>query len=198
MRFRLKKKEKREVKRITEYLVSGGAFFWSGYATFFLMDKVLGLSLFFATSIAYLVGWTVNFILQRYWVFNNPKLKKHELEVTGRYLVISFVNLFINYAILGGLKMIGITPYIGQFISSGFFTVWNYLWYKFWVFPSRFPRSAARRSRTPQKRSRRATSLKSPVLTRRTKKYASLRASLSPSIASEPRKSGRKTKKGKS
>jgi putative flippase GtrA len=138
--FRLKKKQEREVKRITEYMVSGGAFFWSGYAVFFVADRLLGFNLFIATSLSYLVGWTVNYLLQRYWVFNNPKLAKHQTEVTGRYLLVSFANLFINYLILDGLKLINITPYIGQFISSAFFTVWNYLLYKFYVFPEKFPR----------------------------------------------------------
>ncbi len=139
-KIRLKKKEMREVKRITEYMISGGAFFWSGYAAFFVFDKGLGWSLWWATSISYLIGWTVNFLLQRYWVFNNPKLAKPQTEVTSRYIVISLLNLLINYAILESLKAVGVTPYIGQFVSSGFFTVWNYLWYKFWVFPEKFPR----------------------------------------------------------
>ena len=137
---RLKKKEVREIRRITEYLISGGAFFWSGYIAFFAFDKGLHWSLWWATSVSYLIGWTVNFLLQRYWVFNNPKLAKHQMEVTGRYIIISLVNLLINYLILQSLKAAGITPYIGQFVSSGFFTVWNYMWYKLWVFPSKFPR----------------------------------------------------------
>ena len=136
--FRLKKRQQREVKRITEYMISGGAFFWSGYLVFFVIDKGLHWSLWWATTISYLVGWTINFLLQRYWVFNNPKLAKHQTEVTGRYLVISLINLLINYWILKGLKTIGVSPYIGQFVSSGFFTIWNYIWYKYWVFPSKF------------------------------------------------------------
>lgn len=136
-KFRIKNKDMREIKRVTEYMISGGAFFWSGYVAFFLADKVFGLSLWWATSISYVIGWTINYILQRYWVFNNPTLKKHETEVTGRYLIISLLNIPINYAILASLKSIGISPYIGQFISSGFFTVWNYLWYKLWVFSAK-------------------------------------------------------------
>lgn len=142
MKLKLRKKEVREVKRITEYMISGGAFFWSGYATFFVMDRLLGFNLLIATSIAYMVGWTINFLLQRYWVFNNPKLAKHQLEVTGRYLAISAANLVINYVILRSLDLAGITPYIGQFVSAGFFTVWNYLWYRLWVFPTKFGRRA--------------------------------------------------------
>jgi len=40
----------------------------------------------------------------------------------------------LDQGIVGGLREIGISPYIGQFVSSGFFTVWNWLWYSMWVF----------------------------------------------------------------
>jgi len=79
-------------------------------------------------------------MLQRYWVFNNPKLAKHQTDVTARYLFISLINLLINYVILKSLKMAGVTPYIGQFVSAGFFTVWNYVLYKYYVFPEKFVR----------------------------------------------------------
>ncbi len=138
MKFKLKKKEKREVRRITEYMISGGAYFWSGYGMFFFIDKILGESFFWAKSVSILFGWIINFILQRYWVFKNPKLKSNETEVTGRYIVITLVDFVLDYFLVWGLKLIGITPYIGQFVSAGFFTIWNYLWYKFWVFPEKF------------------------------------------------------------
>jgi putative flippase GtrA len=32
------------------------------------------------------------------------------------------------------LRDAGIEPEIGQFIAAGFFTFWNYIWYKLWVF----------------------------------------------------------------
>jgi putative flippase GtrA len=134
MKLKLTKKLKKELWRIFEYGVSGGAFFWSGYLAFFVFDHLLGASLWWSTSVSYLIGWTVNYLLQRYWVFSDAKLAGQQLEVTGRYIIISLVNLLINYVIIKSLKQSGITPYIGQFVSAGFFTVWNYLWYKFWVF----------------------------------------------------------------
>jgi putative flippase GtrA len=78
--------------------------------------------------------------MQRYWVFNNKSLKGHQTEVTGRYIFITLVDFVLNYLIVASLKAVGISPYIGQFISSGFFTVWNYLWYRFWVFPEKLSR----------------------------------------------------------
>lgn len=144
---KLKKSERKELKRITEYMISGGAYFWSGYGVFFFIDKILGGSFFWAKSVSTLCGWTVNYILQRYWVFNNPKLKKHQTEVTGRYAAITIVGFVMDYLIVYGLKEVGITPYIGQFISAGFFTVWNYLWYKYWVFPEKFQKKKATKVR---------------------------------------------------
>ena len=139
--------QKSELTRIAEYMVSGGAYFWSGYGVFFVIDKLVGASFFWAKSISTLVGWTVNFILQRYWAFNNPRLKKHQTEVTGRYMVITLVDFVLDYLIVYGLTKISIfgfhvNPYVGQFVSAGFFTVWNYLWYRFWVFPDTFAKQA--------------------------------------------------------
>lgn len=140
--LRLKKKQKREVKRITEYMISGGAYFWSGYLMFFVLDQVVGLNLWWAKLLANITGWLVNYGLQRYWVFNNPKLAKHQTEVTGRYAVITLVDFVLDYAIVASLQALGLTPYLGQFVSSGFFTFWNYLWYKYWVFPQKFTEKA--------------------------------------------------------
>ncbi len=131
--------------QFVEYMISGGAYFWSGYALFAYLWSGLHWSLWWATIISNFFGWTVNYMLQRFWVFNNSSLKKHQTQVTSRYIFITLVDFLLNYFILYGLRQAGITPYIGQFISSGFFTVWNYLWYRFWVFPEKF---AGQKSRT--------------------------------------------------
>lgn len=132
------KKLRLRIIQFAEYMVAGGAYFWFGYLVFFLLDKGLHWNLFAATMVSSLCGWTVNFILQRYWVFKNPKARAHMGQTTGRYIFITLVDFALNYFILYGLKKGGITPYIGQFISSGFFTAWNYLWYRYWVFPERY------------------------------------------------------------
>lgn len=135
---KLRKGQKLELIRIVEYMVSGGAYFWSGYAVFAFTDQILGWSLWWAKLAANIVGWIVNFLLQRYWVFKNPHLKGHLGQVTTRYITLTLFNFLLDYFIVLGLVKVGISPYIGQFVSAGFFTVWNYFWYKLWVFPHRF------------------------------------------------------------
>ena len=125
------KRTKKLLVQLAEYLVAGGAWFWSGYFIIVFLTPVIGL--WWANLIGNGVGLTVNFILERYWVFNSTK-KRKTTEVSWKYIVLTAFNFLLNYFILKGLQDIGITVAIGQFISSGFFTVWNYLWYRFWVF----------------------------------------------------------------
>jgi len=140
-----KKSNRKLLIQFVEYLISGGAYFWVGYfILIFLNDYYqnslhwsVAKSLWWATIISNVIGWTVNYLLQRFWVFNNKSLGKHKTQVTWRYITITLVDFVLNYVILLGLNNIGIPPKIGQFISSAFFTAWNYLWYRFWVFPEK-------------------------------------------------------------
>src|SRR3989344_4535484 len=141
---KLKKHQRREITRFAEYMVSGGAYFWTGYFILNYLYYGLHWSLWWATMLSNVIGWTVNYMLQRFWVFNSKTLKDHKTQVTSRYIVITLVDFILNYFILYGLKLVGITPAIGQFISSAFFTVWNYIWYKFWVFPEKFDKKLTR------------------------------------------------------
>ena len=141
---KLSKNRRKLLIQFIEYMISGGAYFWVGYAAFAYFWSGLHWSLWWATITSNVIGWTVNYLLQRFWVFNNIALKGHQTQVTGRYAFITLVDFLLNYLILYSLRKAGITPYIGQFISSGFFTVWNYLWYRFWVFPERMAKHKAR------------------------------------------------------
>lgn len=132
--FGLKKKDQREMMRITEYLVTGGAWFWSGYAVFALCYSGLKLGIIPSKIISYIFGLTVNFLLQRYWVFADSSGKKQTNDITGKYIALATLNLGIDTLIVWSLSEVGVTPYIGQFVSAGFFTFWNYIWYKLWVF----------------------------------------------------------------
>lgn len=120
-----------ELVRFAQYMVSGGAWFWSGYFIIVFMTPVIGL--WWANLLGNGIGVTINFLLQRYWVFKGSKKTKTTV-VSGRYVVYTLLNFVLNYAILRGLQELGVPVAIGQFIASGFFMFWNYLWYKSWVF----------------------------------------------------------------
>jgi putative flippase GtrA len=126
-----KAKKQSELVRITEYFISGGAWFWSGYLIIaFLDDRI---SLFWANFIGNTVGISLNYALQNYWVFKGKRA--HTLHTTWLYIAYTVVNSFgLNYLILAALRKAGVEPEIGQFVAAGFFTVWNYYWYKNLIF----------------------------------------------------------------
>lgn len=127
----LKKKQRRQLIRITEYMVSGGAYFWTGYFIIVFLTPVIGL--WWANLLGNGLGVTVNFVLQRYWVFDDNK-RQPLGSATWRYVVYTGLNFILNYIILRVLLHFGVPVAIGQFVAAGFFTVWNYVWYQHWVF----------------------------------------------------------------
>ena len=130
----LNRVSKHDMRQFVAYFVAGSSYFWSGYITFAICYGALHWRWWPAKMLADAVGWTLNYILQRYWAFASNKLRNDEAHTVEKYALLTAVNFGIDYAIVGSLKALGVSPYLGLFISAGFFTVWNYLWYRFWVF----------------------------------------------------------------
>jgi putative flippase GtrA len=119
-----------------KYLAGGSLYFWVGYGVFAIGYSVLHLWWLWAKIAADATGWSSNYVVQRYWAFADQHHLR-EIEHLYRYLFIETIGFVLDYAIIGGLKYLGVTPYIGFFVSAAFFTVWSYLWYRYWVFPEK-------------------------------------------------------------
>jgi putative flippase GtrA len=130
----MRKLLKKRLIQFGEYFVGGNVFFVSGYLTFALCYSVFGWRWWQAKLLADTVGWTLNYLVQRYWAFQNRGLYGHEGTNRSRYIILSLVDTVLDFVIVGGLNHFGISPYIGMFLAAGFFTAWNYVWYRFWVF----------------------------------------------------------------
>jgi putative flippase GtrA len=127
-------KYRRRLIQFGQFMVGGGLYFWSGYAIFAVGYSGLHWQWWQAKLAGDIIGWTLNYIVQRYWAFQTSELQKHENRNRLRYVLFSACNLLLDYLIIGGLRQIGVSPYIGMFIAAGFFTVWNYAGYRYWVF----------------------------------------------------------------
>ncbi len=126
---------RKSIIQFGKYMAGGSLYFWSGYAIFALGYSVLHLWWLWAKIAADAIGWTLNYLVQRYWAFAGNRRKLSEMQHAGRYIFIEIIGFILDYLIIAGLNAIGITPYIGLFVSAAFFTAWSYLWYKYWVFP---------------------------------------------------------------
>lgn len=126
----------RETRRFIKYWLSGGVYFWLGYGIFALGYSGFHWNWLPSKILADVIGWSSNYLLQRLWAFSD-RIQFKEIKHIARYIIIESIGFILDYLIIWGLKAIGITPYIGFFISSGFFTVWSWVWYKYWVFPEK-------------------------------------------------------------
>lgn len=123
-----------EAIRFGKYFAGGSAYFWIGYGVFAIGYSGLHWGWLPAKVLADAVGWTSNYLVQRFWAFSD-RVHLSEMRHAGRYLGVEGAGFVLDYLIIAGLKAVGVSPYIGFFLSAGFFTVWSYLWYKYWVFP---------------------------------------------------------------
>jgi putative flippase GtrA len=123
-------------RRFAKYISGGAVYFWVGYAVFAICYSILKWDWLLAKIAADAIGWTLNYLVQRLWAFSD-RIHLSEMQHAGRYVFIESVGFVLDYLIIWGLKSIGVTPYIGFFVSAGFFTIWSWLWYKHWVFPKR-------------------------------------------------------------
>jgi putative flippase GtrA len=115
-------------------MVGGGVYFWGGMAVFALLFDGVHASWWAAKVTADIFGWSANYLIQRYWAFADPRLPGQERRVVFRYVLVNGIDLIFDYFIVWGFVHNGITPYAGFFASAAFTTVWDYLWYRFWVF----------------------------------------------------------------
>lgn len=125
-----------DTKRFAKYMSGGVVYFCVGYGVFAFCYSVLKWDWFPAKIAADAIGWTLNYLIQRFWAFSD-RVHLSEMQHAGRYIFIESIGFVLDYLIIWGLKSMGITPYIGFFISAGFFSIWSWLWYKYWVFPDK-------------------------------------------------------------
>ena len=126
---------KRNIFQFAKYMAGGSLYFWVGYLVFAICYSGLHWWWLPAKIAADAIGWTSNYIVQRFWAFKD-QIHLSEMQHAGRYVFIESIGFVLDYLIIAGLNAVGITPYIGFFISAAFFTVWSWLWYKYWVFPA--------------------------------------------------------------
>ena len=119
---------------VIQYLITGIIVFYADYLTFFVFYNHFQWSVAVAQAPAYVSGIVVNFLLERLWVFKNQTKKDPVQKETLRYVVILVVNYVITVVILRALKTQGISPLWGKYIAAFFFTFWNYIVFRFWVF----------------------------------------------------------------
>jgi len=115
--------------------LSGNILFWGTYLGYFLLHEILHWSDILALATASIIAHIFFFLANKEWVFDDKTGKRKTSGEVVRFVIFMGINYFINLGIIAGLDhYYGLSPYIGQFVAGFFFTFWNFIGLRFWVF----------------------------------------------------------------
>ena len=115
--------------------LAGNILFWVTYAGYFILHQILGWESFLSLAVASIAGHALFFIADKEWVFSTKTGGRKSQEEVIRFIIFMGINYCINLVFITLLeRKLGITPYIGQFVSGLFFTVWTFVGLRYWVF----------------------------------------------------------------
>lgn len=115
--------------------LTGNILFWGTFFGYALLHEIVGWPDALALAIASIFAHILFFLVNREWVFDDKTGQRKGSQEVIRFILFMGLNYFINLGIILGLNSyLGITPYAGQFIAGFFFTAWNFIGLRFWVF----------------------------------------------------------------
>lgn len=115
--------------------LAGNILFWGTYIGYFVGREVVGWDSMTSLVISSLCAHFLFFLANKEWVFEDETGKRKTGVEAVRFIIFMGLNFFINIGIITGLdNYYDIDPYIGQFISAFFFTIWSFIGLKYWVF----------------------------------------------------------------
>ncbi len=132
------KKRKKLIKYVVEFVklqLTGNILFWGTMGGYFVLHELVRISDLPALATASIFAHVLFFIVNKEWVFDDKTGKRKTGQEVTRFVLFMGLNYFINLGIITGLQhYFAISPYIGQFIAGFFFTAWNFIGLRFWVF----------------------------------------------------------------
>ena len=125
-----------DVIQFVKLQLAGNILFWGGLLGTALCREVFHLSSVWALAVGSLLAYGVFFLVDENWVFSDKTGKRKTGGEIVRFIAFMGVNYFINILLVDWCgRLSGLNVYWSQFVvSTVFFTFWNWLGLKFWVF----------------------------------------------------------------
>jgi putative flippase GtrA len=118
---------------LLRFLLVGGASFAIDLGLLVILHEVFGVDLWIATPIAFLVSLGFNFFVQRSFTFQSSARAHVSFLKYGALVVF---NLVATDLIVNVFDYWGLAYTFGKVFATVATTLWNFLLYKYWIFPS--------------------------------------------------------------
>ena len=117
-----------------KFLLVGGLSFAIDFGLLVLLHEAFGVLLWIATPIAFITSLIFNFAAQRTFTFAATNKVG---AGAGKYAALVIFNVFASALIVTGFESLGLGYAAGKITATVLMTAWNFLLYKYWVFPNK-------------------------------------------------------------
>ena len=121
------------ITRFVRYFITGGMSAIVDLGLFWVLTQYMGIYYILAALLSFCVGFTVNYLLSRYWVFGpGRRAIAHEATLV---LIVSVVGLGFHIAVLWMLvEWVSFPEMLSKIIATGLVFFWNFGARQYWVF----------------------------------------------------------------
>lgn len=115
--------------------IAGNIPFWGTYLLFAFFEQVMRIDVVFALLVATILANILFFYVDKRWVFANVRGKRKTTTEIMRFIIFMSFSAAFSFVITWQLhQQLGVTPYIGQFITAAVSTLLTFTGLRFWVF----------------------------------------------------------------
>lgn len=115
-------------KQFKKYIATGFMSFILEYLIFFMMYTGFGVWYIISNTVAYVIVFWFNFLLNRFWSFKSRDNVKRQLII---YSVLFIYNIMATNGMLYFLfEIAGVVPLISKVLVMGMVVSWNFIIYK--------------------------------------------------------------------
>lgn len=124
-----------KLKRIVRFGCVGGLNTAIDFGIFSVLNSLFGVNYVISQILSYSGGTLNSYFLNKFWTFNDTKIKKKTTKEIVQFIVVNSASLGVS---LIGMSILlsdnSMNPLIAKVISMVLAQVVNYLGYRFWVF----------------------------------------------------------------
>lgn len=123
-----------ERKQILRFLVAGSGATGVSIGLLFVLTHYLGLWYIFSALLSYSVSFSISFIAQKFWTFEDSSLDTIQKQGSVYLCVFVFSNVLNSALLYISVDFFGIHYVLGQIISSATIACVNFFVYKYLIF----------------------------------------------------------------
>lgn len=86
-------------QQLLRFLITGGIAFSVNISVLYSLTSILGVYYLVSTVIAFLASFSVSFLIQKFWTFQDASKDNLHVQLS-LYLTLQVINLFLNAALM--------------------------------------------------------------------------------------------------